>query len=144
MKPEIDQILNLSALKIIGEFAPAIGTQYGQGMAQVVAGLMLMAAQEYDRAADIRVAENADMRALFGELGPQVSDARLRGELETASTTSDASLRVSALNKSNEALRRLLIRLHAQMDETGADTRRVWDVLKAMAARRTLTLPGMT
>lgn len=142
MKPEIDQILNLSAMKIIGEFAPAMAAQYDQGMAQVVAGLMLMAAQEYDRAADIRVAENADMRALFGEMAPQVADAGLRGELEKAAATRDESFRVSTLNASNETLRRLLIGLHARMDETGADTRRIWDVLKAMAARRTLVLPG--
>ncbi len=113
-------------------------------MAQVVAGLMLMAAQEYDRAADIRVAENADMRALFGELAPQMSGWACAAIWRRLPATHDASLRVSALNASNETLRRLLIRLHAQMDETGADTRRIWDVLKAMAARRTLTLPGMT
>ena len=41
MKPEIDQILTFSAMKIMGEFAPAMATQYGQGMAQVVAGLLL-------------------------------------------------------------------------------------------------------
>lgn len=142
MKPEIDQILNLSAMKIIGEFAPAMAAQYDQGMAQVVAGLMMMAAQEYDRAAEIRVAENQDMRALFAELAARVSDAGLRGELDRAVATRDTSLRISALNETNEMLRRLLIRLHALMDDTGADTRRIWDVLGAMAARRTLTLPG--
>ncbi len=142
MKPEIDQILTFSAMKIMGEFAPAMATQYGQGMAQVVAGLMMMAAQEYDRAADIRVAENRDMRALFRELAPGLSDAGLRGELEAAAATHDTSLRISALNDSNQALRRLLIRLHAQMDDGGADTSRIWVVLKAMATRRTLALPG--
>ncbi|HEY4125719.1 MAG TPA: hypothetical protein VGM36_13960 [Rhizomicrobium sp.] len=142
MKPEIDQILNLSAMKIIGEFAPAMAAQYEQGMAQVVAGLMLMSAQEYDRAADIRVAENQDMRVLFAELASQISDAGLRGELEAAAETREGSLRISALNAANETLRRLLIRLHAQFDDMGADASRIWSVLKTMAARRTVTLPG--
>jgi hypothetical protein len=142
MKPEADQILNFSAMKIIADFAPALGTQYGQGMAQVVAVLLMMAAQEYDRAADIRLAENEDMRGLFRELAPRICDADLRGELEKAAAMRDASLRISALNDSNAMLRRLLIRLHAQFDDTGADTGPVWRVLKSMADRRTLTLPG--
>ena len=142
MKPEADQILMFSAIKLASEYAPQIPTQYGQGMAQVVAALMFMSAQEYDRAADIRASENADMRALFKLLAPQVADAGLRRDLETAASAREESLRISSLNASNEQLRNVLIRLHAHLDETGADAKPVWDVLKAMAARRTLTLPG--
>lgn len=142
MKPEADQILMFSGLKLAAEYAPQIPTQYGQGMAQVVAALMFMSAQEYDRAADIRVSENIDMRALFKLLAPQIADANLRRDLETAAAAREDSLRISALNASNEYLRKVLIRLHTYLDETDADTKPVWDVLKAMAARRTLTLPG--
>ena len=81
-------------------------------------------------------------QALFKLLAPQIADAGLRRDLETAASAREESLRVSALNASNEHLRKILIRLHAHLDETGADTSPVWDVLKAMAARRTLTLPG--
>lgn len=142
MKPETDQILNLSALKLMTELAPAMGAQYDQGMTQVVAALLIMSAQEYDRAADIRAAENADMRALFAELAPVVREAGLRKELEAAAAEGDESLRVSALNAANEQLRRLLIRLQVHVEDAGGETRRIWDVLKAMAARRTLVLPG--
>lgn len=142
MKPETDQILNLSALKLMTELAPAMGAQYDQGMTQVVAALLIMSAQEYDRAADIRAAENADMRALFAELAPVVREAGLRKELEAAAAEGDESLRVSALNAANEKLRRLLIRLQVHVEDAGGETRRIWDVLKAMAARRTLVLPG--
>jgi hypothetical protein len=142
MKPETDQILMLSGLKLVSDFAPQIPTQYGQGMAQVVAALMFMSAQEYDRAADIRASENVDMRAMFKLLAPQIADAELRRDLETAAAAREESLRISALNASNEHLRKVLIRLHAHLDETGGDAKPVWDVLKAMAARRTLTLPG--
>jgi hypothetical protein len=107
-----------------------------------VAALMFMSAQEYDRAADIRASENVDMRAMFKLLAPQIADAELRRDLETAAAAREESLRISALNASNEHLRKVLIRLHAHLDETGGDAKPVWDVLKAMAARRTLTLPG--
>ncbi|HVZ68971.1 MAG TPA: hypothetical protein VG891_05875 [Rhizomicrobium sp.] len=142
MNPEIDQILNLSALKLMTDLAPAMGAQYDQGMTQVVAALLIMSAQEYDRAADVRAAENADMRVLFAELAPVVGDADLRRELEEASAGRDESLRVSALNAANERLRRLLIRLQVHIEDSGGDTRRIWEVLKAMAGRRTLVLPG--
>lgn len=142
MKPETDQILNLSALKLMTELAPAMGAQYDQGMTQVVAALLIMSAQEYDRAADIRAAENTDIRALFAELVSVVGDADLHKELVAAAAERDDSLRVSALNAANEKLRRLLIRLQVHIEDAGGDTRRVWDVLKAMVARRTLVLPG--
>jgi len=142
MKPEADQILMFSGLKLAAEYAPQIPTQYGQGMAQVVAALMFMSAQEFDRAADIRVSETVDMRALFKFLAPQVADAELRRDMEKAATTNEESLRISALNTTNEALRKVLIALHAHLEETGADTKPVWDVLKAMASRRVLSLPG--
>jgi len=142
MKPETDQILMFSAIKLASEYAPLIPTQYGQGMAQVVAALMFMSAQEYERAADIRVSENVDMRALFKFLAPQIADAELRRDMETAAATREESLRISSLNTTNEALRKVLIALHAHLEETGADTKPVWDVLKAMASRRVLSLPG--
>jgi len=143
MTPETDQILNLSAMKLITEFAPALGTQYGQGMAQVVAVLLFMAGQDVERGAAIRVAENADMRTLFGALAPQMADEILRKELETAARSPEGALTISALNTVNARLRRLLIRLHAALDDSGADATAVWTVLKAMAARRTVTLPAL-
>jgi hypothetical protein len=143
MKPEADQILNFSAMKIIADFAPALGTQYGQGMAQVVAVLLMMAAQEYDRAADIRLAENEDMRGLFRELAPRICDTDLRGELEKVAATRDTSLRISALNDSNAMLRRLLIRLHEAAEQASdrALDRRILKLYRDMAGWRELHLP---
>ncbi len=143
MTPETDHILNLSAMKLISEFAPALGTQYGQGMAQVVAVLMFLSAQEFERGAAIRAAENADMRAVFAALAPRIGDAALRAELQKAGAGTEGDLTISALNAVNADLRRLLIRLHAQLDDSGADASAVWTVLKAMAARRTLSLPAL-
>ena len=142
MKPEADQVLMFSAIKLASDYAPQIPTSYGQGMAQVVAALMFMSAQEYDRAADIRVSENVDMRALFKLMAPQIADAGLRRDMEKAAAAREESRRVSSLNATNEALRKVLIRLHAHLDETGADAGPVWDVLKAMASRRVVSLPG--
>ncbi|HEY1632394.1 MAG TPA: hypothetical protein VGF56_13835 [Rhizomicrobium sp.] len=141
MKPEVDQILNLSAMQMLGTIAPLLPSGYATGSASLLAFMMMLSAQEYDRAADIRVVENTDMRALFAELAPRV-DAGLRGKLEAAAATKDASLKISALDASNADLRKLLAELHEAIESDKTANRRVWTVLKAMADRRVLKLPG--
>ncbi len=129
----------------MGGLAPLLPAGYEQGTAMLQAILMLFAAQEYERGAEIRAAENRDMRALFQESAPLVADAALRTQLARASETSDASLAISTLNESNAALRRLLIALHEHVESCeGRAARdwemRIWNVLRRSAERRLLKL----
>jgi hypothetical protein len=141
MNPEVGTILGLSAQKIAGGVGEH-GAAFAAGTVGLLGMMLAMSATEYDRAADIRFTENTDMRALFGELAPAVNDAALKSKLESAADGKDQSLRVSALNESNYALRRLLTRLQIYAEENGAHDaeRRIWAVLKAMAARRLVPL----
>ena len=146
MRPEVDQILMITAGQVATELMPNLSAQYMQGMAQLAALMAVLSAQEYDRAADVRASENREMRALFAELGPLVSDAALKAKLEEAAVKEDASLRVSALNDANYALRELLIALHEHVENANGDSaraaeRRIWTLLKAFADRRRLYLP---
>lgn len=75
MKPEADQILGLSAFQLLGTLSPLLPEAYAQGTASLIAFMMMLSAQEYNRAADIRVKENEDMRALFAGLAPKLRDA---------------------------------------------------------------------
>jgi hypothetical protein len=142
MKPEVDQILNLSAGQLMGQLAPLLPNSFAIGSASVLGMMMMFAAQEYDRGADIRVAENADMRRLFRDAAPQIGDAELKTMLFTAAATQDRSLKISMLNSENMELRRVLIRLQVHAEEQGLCDieRRVWDVLKASADHRLLRL----
>lgn len=142
MKPEVDQILGLSASQLMGTLAPLLPTGYAQGSAQILGIMMMLAAQEYDRAADIRATENDAMRVLFRESAALVGDAGLADALREAAATRDESLRISVLDGENAKLRRLLIRLqiHAEEHAMGTIERKVWDVLKASARRRLLRL----
>jgi hypothetical protein len=142
MKPEVDQILGLSAGQLIGQFAPLLPNSFAIGGASLLGIMMTFAAQEYERGADIRVAENADMRTLFRDAAPQIGDAELKAMLSKAAATEDRSLKISMLNAENTELRRVLIRLQAHAEEKGltALERRIWDVLKASADRRLLRL----
>ena len=145
MNPEVDQILNLSAQQLMGTLAPLLPTGYAQGAAALTSFMLILSAEEYDRAADIRVADNADMRALFAELAPRIGDAALKQKLEAAAASRDPSLKISALDEANYDLRRLLIALHTHV-ETLKDSRdaerRIWGLLTASAQRRILKMPG--
>lgn len=141
MNPEVGTILNLSTQRI----AMGIGNEgaaFAAGTVGLIGMMLNLSAKEYDRAADIRFAENNDIRALFAELASCVTDAALKRELEAMAAAKDVSLRISSLNESNYALRRLLTRLQIFAEEHGARDaeRRIWAVLKAMAARRLVQL----
>ena len=141
MSPEVDTILGLTAQKIATGFGEH-GAAFAAGTVGLLGMVLGLSAKEYDRAADVRFTENKDIRALFGTLAGGVGDAGLRNELETAAAAQDASLRISALNESNYALRRLLTRLQIDAEERGdrSAQKRIWDVLRALAARRVLPL----
>ena len=141
MNPEVGTVIGLSIQKLmsgVGEH----GAAFAQGQMGLIASMLTIAAKEYDRGADIRFAENNDMRVLFGALAPTVKDATLRAKLEAAGKSKDDSLRISVLNDNNYALRRLLTALQIHAEDNGAREaeQRIWAVLKAMAARRLVQL----
>lgn len=144
MKPEADHILGLSAMQMLGQLSPLLPEGYPQGTASLVAFMMMLSAQEYERAAEIRATENADMRALFAELASQIGDAELKAKLEAAAKTKDSSLKISALDAANYDLRKILIALHEYADahETRDMSRKIWGLLKNMANARALKMPS--
>jgi hypothetical protein len=104
-----------------------------------------MVREEWDRAAARRAEENAVLRALFGRAAPQVADAELRRRLEAAAASAEKSLLVSELEKSNDALRALLIDLHAHVEAQSAAWARgvedeIWRELAKSTERRRFSL----
>jgi hypothetical protein len=141
MKPEVGAILGFTAQKIAAGFGEH-GLAFAQGTAGLLGMMLSLSAKEYDRGADIRFKENNDLRALFAEIAPAVRDAGLRTKLETAAASAEPSLRISALNESNYALRRLVTEamIHAEDNSLRDAQTRIWAVLKALAARRLVSL----
>ncbi len=136
MKPELNELLRTSAMQLPGLAAP---TAYAQASAGLITLMLMISAAEQDR-----VADNREMRALFAELGPGVRDAALQARMNAAAATSDASLRISALNAAGGELRKLLIDVQTHAEETGdVDAqKRVWAVLRGYAERH-MMMPGM-
>jgi hypothetical protein len=142
VKLDTPTVLNISATQLMGAIAPQLPPGYPQASASLTGFLMTFCAQDYETGADSRAAENADMRALFAELAPRVSDAALAAKLKAAASGKDRSLKISALDAANAELRTLLIALHETVADDAPANKRVWRVLKDMANRRILKLPG--
>ena len=116
MKPSPETILNQAFAKLAFEIGPALPAGYGQGSVTTTAGLLLMMAQEFNRAADIRAKENAAMRTLFGDAAKLVG-AVLGDKLHEAAASKDADLTIAALDQGNGALKTLLIALQTHVED---------------------------
>lgn len=107
-----------------------------------LSGIMLtIMANAADDAVALRVAENAQLRAVFTDAANVVTDAVLRARLSDAAGSADPGLRISELDREAERLRRLLvalqIRLEAQIDDAAvALNRRIWRLLQDIEKSR--------
>ena len=107
------------------------------GMALMILG------DQFDGAVEKLTEENAAIRVIAAQASSRV-DGELGERLSTAATEQDASLRVSVLQASNDALRSLLIELHAWVEDAGdsaADLDEViWSELLRSTQRRHVAL----
>jgi hypothetical protein len=147
MSPEGDKILGLSVQRLAMELGPMLTTAFAQGQLSLTGFMLTLVANEYERGADLRANENAGMRKLFAEIAPAIPDAALRKRLEIAASSQNASLKISDLDKANWELRRLVIEAQTaietlQGEAARAADRRVWAMLREIAANRMVKLGG--
>jgi hypothetical protein len=144
MKPSPELVLNQTFAKIAMEMGPALPAGYGQASATTTAVLLLMVAQEFGRAADIRVRENRVMRALFSDAARSV-DAALAAKLRAAAGVRDEDLTIAALDRANGELKTLLIELqtYAELKGDRALELRILRFLSEAAEARQIFLPAM-
>lgn len=144
MKPSPELILNQAFAKIAMEMGPALPPGYGQGSATTTAVLLLMVAQEFNRAASIRKAENDAMRLLFRESAGKTGGV-LGERLKAAGDGEDSDITVAALDKSNAGLKTLLIELQIAAEDRNdtALEARIIRMMQAWAAARLVFLPAM-
>lgn len=148
MKPDVDLVLQGFFGTLLMDVAPHLNAEYSMGNVGIMGMMMFMTAEEHDRAAEIRVAENTEMRALFGEAAQSVENAALKAKLADAVASGDASLRIKALDQSNAALSGLLVELQAHVETSkaawaGPLEARIWDYLVAATERRKLPFPSL-
>jgi hypothetical protein len=144
VKPDVDKLLEVSALALMARIGPALSAPYEQSSAITLGVMLLALREEFERAAARRVSENAELRRIFREAVPVVADAALAERIAAAAGGADDDFAVSALERSNAALRALLIELHAHVEELASPEARrldetIWRELVASTERRRLS-----
>jgi hypothetical protein len=146
VKPDVERTLQLLARSLLLELGPGLPHDYARRSAMLAAMLLASAAEEWDRAAERRAEENRALREIFRAAAERgVADAALRERLAAAARSSDASLRVSELERANVELRALLVQLHAHVEELSTPSAReieacIWDELRRSTQRRRLSM----
>jgi hypothetical protein len=141
VKPSLDALLMQLGTQLRDRIAPQVATSYLASGVGLTATMLALAAQQFDSAAQVRVAENSALRALFARAADVVDDAALRAQLREAASGSNGDLRISALDAANDRLLRTLITLHAAVDArdepwASALNGEIWSLLSGFAERR--------
>ena len=145
MNPEADKILSLSMQKLMSEITPLLASGFAQSQLGLLGFMLTLAGNEYERGADLRAKENASIRQLLAASAPHVKDTDLQSRLVAAASARDDSLKISALNKANWALRRALIELHGHVEQLSGENaraveRNIWVLLRLIAQERMVKL----
>ncbi len=148
MKPDPSRTLMVSAGQLLAGVVPRLGADYSAGSTATIALLMLFAAREQEEGAEIRVRENEAIRLLFARAVTILPAGALRSRLAHAAATEEESLRISALDASNAALKDDLMVLHCFVEEwddprAGRLNREIWRLMRNTAKIRTVTLPAL-
>lgn len=142
MNPHVEPVLRDLAQRIAQDIAPTV-EQFHRGALSLASGMLVMIADEWDRAAQRRVEENAAIRALLLD-GAALVEPTLASRCRKLALATDADVRISTLEASNIALRSVLSDLHAALEATaGAPSAalqsRIWAELAASTERRRLS-----
>lgn len=116
MKPEAGDALLNGAMTLMGDISPLLEGGYGSGTTNTLGAMMMMAAQEFERAAESRVQGIRELRDLFARAATVIDDKALAERLTAASEGQDKDLLITTLNQSLSALRSLLIELHIHVE----------------------------
>lgn len=145
MKPEATRILEHTMTALLGEIAPAMTPAYRQASVSALGALLLCVREEFDRAASRRIDENRALRGLFARASEVAVDDALVRRLREAAGEDDPDFRVPALETANQALRRLLVDLHAHLEGLESAAARaledeLWGELVRSVERRRVSL----
>ncbi|HLK23254.1 MAG TPA: hypothetical protein VKT30_01205 [Caulobacteraceae bacterium] len=141
MTPTVQAFIGDVAARLGMVFAPDLKSPYLAGSAGLTAAVLMMAAEEADRAAHRLVEENRAIRGIFKDAVAHATSEVFADELRTLAAGEDNDLRISVLQAANNDLRRALIELHAAVErDPGPAARRldaeIWSELAESTRRR--------
>jgi hypothetical protein len=141
MRPQGDHILRAVATTMATKYLPQVASDHGKSDFGLLALLMGVVSEEFERAAHRRIEENSAIRKIFKDALPVLKDEGLKKRVKEASEKTEDDYRISALDKLNCDLQEVLIDLHANIETIeGEDARRIeeqiWVELENWTKRR--------
>ena len=141
MRPQADQILRTTATTLITQYLPGIKKDHEKTELALSALLMMVVAEEFDRAAHRRIEENHALRRIFAASTFVIKDDDLRKRVEEASEREEDSHHISALDKCNCEMQEVLIELHTHIEALEGEGARnineaIWTELENWTKRR--------
>lgn len=131
------------ATRAVTDLIPKAADAYMAADIGLMASLIDMVAQDYDRAVDVLIADQNDIREIFQTALASVEDTALTARMSAIISARAASFRVSDQTVQADAAMRVLIDLHAHVED--AEPRgdpwaaplnlRIWSFLDAHVAR---------
>lgn len=142
MRPACEDILRILSNALVSDYAPNIPGEKARTDLGLMALMLGIVNEEIDRAAARRVEENRELRDLFRNVLPAVQVPGVKKRLEEALAAREDDYRVSALDRLNADLLKVLIELHEHVEGLeGPEARRaeqaIWQVLEGWTRRRT-------
>lgn len=144
MNPTVPELLMGSLVAISEPPNEDSAGDFTTGKFVVLGLLSFLCAQEAEKGAATRHAENEAMRRLFADAAREAWAPELSLELERLSNARDDDLTLTGLDAANAELRHALIRLQEAVEAVAhtARQRRILQLLVDHARARALTLPG--
>jgi len=144
MRPTLVDVLSALSARVFGEMLPALPAGYRQSDAMLVALLLAAAAEEHERAAEVRMADIAGARRVLSAALPHLGPGPLRDTVAAVVDLEPRSLRISDLDACDDKLSAALIELHAAVEEREDSwaqkiEHELWEALRASTERRVLT-----
>ncbi len=112
-------------MRMITGLMPKAADAYMASDVGMLAGLVRLVAQDFDRAAEVLTSDIEAAAAIFREAAPHIADRDLRRRMVEAAGLRPTSLRIEALNAQADVATRVLIDLHAAV-EAAADAGAGW------------------
>jgi hypothetical protein len=113
------------ATRMLTGLIPKAADAYMAADIGMLAGLVRLVAQDFDRAAEVLMSDIDGAAVIFREAAPHTADAALKRRMAEAAALRPRSLRIEALNAQADFSTRVLIDLHAAV-EAAADAGAEW------------------
>lgn len=140
-------IENISA-RILGNLLPKMDDAYTIADLAIIANLVGMVGQDFDRAADVLISDHRDITDILRDALSHIKDESLHQRMEAALAAEVSSYRVEALNARGDTVMRVLIDVQDAVERARGDgapwaaplDSKIWAFLDAYAARRAYSI----